>query len=271
MSAARNTVRPCSRPERYLAPGLTGRGATVKPLTGRGLGPKLPAALAPARHRRGACVVDGCLAAPAAGVAGSPSRALLRTWSCLVAPRNEFSRTITVEPWPERGIAVDWSADPVERRALAQRFDLIDVASLRGYGRLARNGDELHFEGRLEAEVVQACVASLEPVAATIAVPVIRRYQRVEGVAVIEDHADIDLDDEEAIEPLRGREIDLGEALAEQLGLALDPYPRAAKADDLIAPHLGGHVDSEPTEMPQRSVESPFAALRQLHAKRADR
>lgn len=270
MSAAHDIVLLGLRPETNPAPGLTGGAAKVKPLTGRGLGPKLPAALAPADHRRGVCVVDRCLAVPATGVAGSPSRALLRTWSCLVAPRNEFSRIITVEPWPERGIAVDWSADPAERQALAERFDLIDVASLRGYGRLARNDDELHFEGRLEAEVVQACVVSLEPVAASISVPVMRRYQRVEGVAAIEEHTAIDLDDDEDVEPLHGREIDLGEAMAEQLGLALDPYPRAAQADELVAPHLGSDVGSEPAEAPQRP-ESPFAALRQLHAKRADR
>ncbi len=267
MASDRDSAPPHSHRKSVLVPGLSGPAATGKPLTGRGLGPKLPAALAPACHW-GARAVDGCVAVPAVGVADGSSRALLRTWSCLVAPRNEFSRMITIEPWPEAGVAVDWSADLAERRALAQRFDLIDVTSLRGYGRLTcSDGDEFRFEGRLEAEVVQTCVVSLEPVPASIDVPVVRRYRRAEDLDAAEDDAVVELDEDEEIEPLHGREIDLGEALAEQLGLALDPYPRAANADDLAARDLGPEAGPGPSA----PSESPFAALRQLHVKRADR
>ena len=64
---------------------------------------------------------------------------------------------------------------------------------------------------------------------------------------------------------MTGRTIDLGEAMAEELALALDPYPRAADADDLVLRDLGPNI-SVGAEPP---AESPFAALRQLAEKRA--
>ena len=61
-----------------------------------------------------------------------------------------------------------------------------------------------------------------------------------------------------------GGVIDLGEAIAEELGLALDPYPRAAGAAldaDALTPHVS--VGSE------HGAGTPFAALRQLREKHA--
>ena len=71
-------------------------------------------------------------------------------------------------------------------------------------------------------------------------------------------------DDEEEVEPVIGGAIDLGEAFAEELGLALEPYPRAAGAAldaDALAPHVS--VGSE------HGASTPFAALRQLQEKHA--
>ena len=81
-------------------------------------------------------------------------------------PTNEFSRRLVVDPLPDSGIAVNVVADPAERLALARRFDLLEVRSLCGYGHLERGGGpaELVLRGWLEAEIVQSCVVSLEPV-----------------------------------------------------------------------------------------------------------
>jgi uncharacterized metal-binding protein YceD (DUF177 family) len=190
-----------------------------------------------------------------------------------VAPRNEFARPLVIEPWPDAGIAVELSADPGERRALARRFGLLELRSLRVAGRLERGDDrqELWFQGWLEAEVVQACVVTLEPVPATIRQRVERRYRRAEpgaeaGTAsphrvwLVNEN-----EDEVEVDIVTGRTIDLGEAMAEELALALDPYPRAVDADDLVLQDLGPNI-SVGAEPP---AESPFAALRQLQEKRA--
>jgi uncharacterized metal-binding protein YceD (DUF177 family) len=177
---------------------------------------------------------------------------------------NELSRRLVLEPWPDEGVSVDVSADAAERRSLAERFDLLEVRALRGHGRLERSGAELVLRGWLEADVVQECVVSLEPVPARIRQPVERRY-RLGGAddaarARFDPHGPVVLDDDDAeVEPVIGREIDLGEAFAEELGLALEPYPRACDASALESAALGPHVSVGAEDRPS----TPFAALRQ--------
>lgn len=157
-----------------------------------------------------------------------------------LAPRTEFCREVAVEPWPRGGITVEVEADPAERRALARRFDLLELRQLRGHGRLERPAaEEICLDGWLEAELSQACVISLEPVPAAIREPVRRRYRR--DVAAAEPPA---ADDE--LEPLIGGRIDVGETFAEALGLALDPYPHAEGAAARLAAELGPDVSFSP-------------------------
>jgi hypothetical protein len=186
-----------------------------------------------------------------------------------VLPTNEFSRKVVIDPWPDAGVNVNVTADPVERQALARRFDLVEVRSLRGHGGIERfeGATELVFRGWLEAEVVQACVVSLEPVPAKIRRPIERRYRsgaaHAGALARYQPRGMVDLDDEDdEVEPLIGREIDVGEALAEELALAVDPYPRAAGAATVEAGVFSPHVS-----LGQAEPSKPFAALRRLQDK----
>ena len=182
---------------------------------------------------------------------------------------NEFSRRLAIEPWPGDGMSVDVSADPAERRSLAERFDLLEVRALRGHGRLERRGAELVLRGWLEADVVQECVVSLEPVPARLRQALERRYRLAgtsDAAGTHEPHGTVVLEADEAdVEPVIGREIDLGEVFAEELGLGLDPYPRAPGASALESGDLGPHVSVGSEDRPSE----PFAALRQLQEKRA--
>jgi hypothetical protein len=166
-------------------------------------------------------------------------------------------------------MSVDVSADAAERRALAARFELLELPVLRGNARLERRGDELVLRGWLEAEIVQECVVTLEPAPARLRQPIERRYRfggaseaaptRYEpyGRVVLEDDAD-------EVEAVIGREIDVGEAFAEELGAALDPYPRAPGAA-LDVDDLGPHVSVGQANR----LDEPFAALRRLQEKHA--
>jgi uncharacterized metal-binding protein YceD (DUF177 family) len=188
-----------------------------------------------------------------------------------VAPSNEFARPVVIEPWPEGGIAVELSADPAERRAIARRFDLLELGSLKAVGRLERRppGGEIWFEGRLEAEVIQACVVSLEPVPATIRQPIERGWRRLKGPVepgAAPARPDLWLVDDDEIEPVTGRTIDLGAAVAEELALALEPYPRAADAEALVSERLGPNISFFGAAEPP---DTPLAALAQLKDRRA--
>jgi hypothetical protein len=72
---------------------------------------------------------------------------------------------------------------------------------------------------------------------------------------------ELDVEGAEAPEPVLDGWIDLGELAAEQLGLAIDPYPR--KPDAELPAEWKAEPGAEPavTERP-----NPFAALEKLKA-----
>jgi hypothetical protein len=112
-------------------------------------------------------------------------------------------------------------------------------------------------------------VVTLEPAPAHIRQSIERRYRlggaREAAEAAYEPYGTVVLDDDAVeVEPVIGREIDVGEAFAEELGAALDPYPRAPGAA-LDAGDLGPHVSVGAAER----LDGPFAALGRLQEKHA--
>jgi uncharacterized metal-binding protein YceD (DUF177 family) len=152
---------------------------------------------------------------------------------------------------PPSGRRVDLSAEAGEREALARRFDLPGIGALSASLDLRPEpGGAIRARGTLRAEVVQSCIVTLEPVPGRVEAPVDLRLLP-DG----REPADEDPDSPDEIES-PGDVADLGEAVAEQLALALDPYPRAPGAE-LPA----GAVDpEEPDDAPARP--NPFAVLK---------
>ena len=140
--------------------------------------------------------------------------------------RPEFSRRVELARLGSHEAVYPIAAKPAERDALARRFDLLSLDRLDADVRLNRlAGGIVRVSGRLNAEVVQACVVTLEPVATRLDL----QFTVLYGPADECDDVVIDLETE-LIEPFDGDAIDIGEAVAQQLALALDPYPRAAGA-----------------------------------------
>lgn len=126
------------------------------------------------------------------------------------------------------------SATLEECLALADRFDLAALDRLEGELRLERvAGSLLHVSGRVRAELAQRCVVTLEPVPAAVDAGFERLFSR-DVPAEAQGEVEIDALAEEP-EPLPASALDLGEILAEELALALDPYPRAPGADRRLA------------------------------------
>lgn len=169
----------------------------------------------------------------------------------------EFSRTL---PWgavSRKEKREELEATEAERAALAARFGILEISSLRASLRLRQEaGGAVRVRGHLTADVVQACVVTLEPVPQHIEEPVDLRFLH-EGA---EPEDDPDGPDEILTE---GEVLELGEAIAEQLSLALDPYPRVPGAE-LELPHE--EEEDEPEEAPARP--NPFAKLAALKGKR---
>lgn len=175
-----------------------------------------------------------------------------------MTPTSEFSHIVTVEPWPADGISVDLKATDGQRRRLRERFDLVDLTLLNAKGTIAKASDGLIFDGWLEAEVVQTCVATLKPVPALVKTSFKRRYRLGETGSALPRQGEVVLDDDNAdIDLLDQDHIDVGEVIAEEFYLALDPYPRAEDADIVMA-EIQGSVDGDAVALP----DSPFAKLR---------
>lgn len=173
-----------------------------------------------------------------------------------IAP--EFSRPM---PWgsvSRKEKREELEATEAERAALASRFGILEIGTLRANLRLRLEaGGTARVRGILTADVVQACVVTLEPVPQHIEEPVDLRFLP-EGA---ESEDDPDGPDEILTE---GGALELGEAIAEQLSLALDPYPRVPGAKlelEFEAPEEEEAAEEEPPR------PNPFAKLAALKDK----
>jgi uncharacterized metal-binding protein YceD (DUF177 family) len=138
----------------------------------------------------------------------------------------ELSRPIPFERVGPRGLEVTVEASAEECAALAERMGLPAVDSLVCRFRLSQEGKtRVRADGHLKAVVVQTCVVSLENFQAEV-----EEEFRVRFVPAADIREDLDLDDDDEIAIENGI-LDIGEAAAEQLGLALDPYPRKPGAE----------------------------------------
>jgi len=144
-------------------------------------------------------------------------------------PPPEFSRIVRLDEIGDRPRTITLEADAEERAALARRFGLIALDSLSGEAAVARVAGGVHATGTLSAHAVQPCVATAEPVPARIDEPFDLRFIE-EGDLAAEEEIELSEADCDVI-GYSGASIDLGEALAQTLALALPPFPRSPNAD----------------------------------------
>jgi uncharacterized metal-binding protein YceD (DUF177 family) len=159
---------------------------------------------------------------------------------------SELHHPVSLERIGSHGLDLTIEATAAECAALAVRMKLPAVLRLSCAFHLTREGrDTVLARGVLRATVTQTCVVSLDDFDA----PVEEVFQ-VRFVPSGQETDDIDPESDDEI-PFEGNTIDLGEAAAEQLGLALDPYPRKQGVE------MPAMVDDPETH--------PFAALRRLN------
>ena len=164
----------------------------------------------------------------------------------------EFSRFIEADSVGAKPVERQISANAEERAALARRFELQAINRLEAEFNLRRAGHGvIHVKGTVQADVIQSCVVTLEPVPARIEEEFAADFAAESDRPTADE--EIDFEAADPPEPIRNGHIDLGELAAEHLSLALDPYPRAPGAQ---LPQ-----GSEPDELEERSV-NPFSILK---------
>jgi uncharacterized metal-binding protein YceD (DUF177 family) len=163
----------------------------------------------------------------------------------------EFSRPLAADSIGSQPVRRHIEADRIEREKLARRFDLSSLDRLEASLELGRHGgDVIRMKGHLIADAVQSCVVSLAPVPAHLEIDFETSYS---ALATELPEAEVAPLGEDSPEPIPDGEIDLGEAVAQQFAIALDPYPRAP----------GAYLESKGLEeqSTQAQHKGPFAAL----------
>lgn len=173
--------------------------------------------------------------------------------------RAPFSYRVNVGHISANPVRVRLEADAKERAALAELWKVTTVGSLTADLQIGRwKKDGVRIRGTVDAEIVQECVVSLEPVPSRI-------HETIDQIFVPEgsklariatDEAAqllIDPDGPDLPETFSGDSIDAGAVAAEFAALGIDPYPRKSDAALPAAVAPSEDVVKKP---------SPFAVLK---------
>lgn len=143
---------------------------------------------------------------------------------------NEFSHVIKLSEIGNHSHNIRLSADEDARSGLIKRFDLAALDKLEAEISLKHEAAGVVATGRVTADLAQYCIASNDPVPAQLDEPVNIRFI---PEPVVGGEIELEADDCDTMFH-DGQTIDLGEAVAQSLGLALDPYPRSPEAEKAL-------------------------------------
>lgn len=168
----------------------------------------------------------------------------------------EFSRPHRLDQIGAGETNVTVEADESERAALARRFDLVALDRLAASFELRRDAVGVCASGHLSAAVTQSCGVTGEPLPARIEEDFAVRF--LPEPTEDESHDEVELAEEDLDTVFyTGSALDLGEAAAETLALALDPFPRSPNAAEVL--RQAGVISEEEA--------GPFGALAALKDK----
>lgn len=171
----------------------------------------------------------------------------------------EFSHIISLAALKLNKSPLNISANPQECDLLAVRFDLPAIHSLSA--QIILSTDPIMMRGKIMANIEQICVASGEILAVNISEDI--RIKFIEPPKIDPNDSEIALEDEDCDTMFHnGRDIDIGEAVAQSLYLAIDPFPRAYNAQEIL--QQAGVISEEEMAQKisdQKRKESPFSAL----------
>ncbi|WP_159755470.1 YceD family protein [Sphingomonas sp. 8AM] len=168
----------------------------------------------------------------------------------------EFSRVERLDTigGEERQVTIEANAN--EREALARRFGLVALDRLAATFAIRRDAAAVVARGRVSASVVQSCTVTAVPLTARVEEDVALRFVQPSGGTGGDDEIELSGEALDTIE-IEGGGVDLGEAAAETMALALDPFPRSPDAAAVL--RQAGVLSEEEA--------GAFGALKELKAK----
>lgn len=165
--------------------------------------------------------------------------------------QSEFSHIVKLHQITGRPVVLE--PTKAEMAALAVRFGLGAVHRLKAEVTLVAEGAMVTANGRLLADVLQNCAVSGEEFPVHIDETLAFRFVPETSMPKQEE---VELQAEDCDEIFySGESFDLGEAVAQGLGLAIDPFARGPNADTVR--QQAGILDED-------TPSGPFAALAAL-------
>ena len=176
-----------------------------------------------------------------------------------------FARPFDLGTVRDRAVEVSLAPGGAERVAIAHWLGIESVDALKAVIQLSRaDADEYAYDGRFEADVVQACVITLEPVPSHISGEIHRKFRvlprpstrrrkaAIEPPPAIPAVIDLSVAEDDSPELVDHPVLDLAAPLLEELSLSLDPYPKTP----------GAAFEAPPA--PLAPADNPFAVLEKL-------
>ena len=174
----------------------------------------------------------------------------------MIQEKNEFSYPVEVARIPTTAMKIELEASEKERAALAKRFGIPSVNSLKASVVLkALGGGRVRVTGSFDADVTELCVVSLDPFDERVRDSFSVLYSTGnEELSLKTNEIDFDADEKEEKDVIENGRIDVGELVAEYLSLALDPFPKRPGVE------FSAYFEED-------KAENPFSVLEKLKTK----
>lgn len=160
-------------------------------------------------------------------------------------------QTLDIRKIPDTGLEFILTATSEECSKLSERFEVPKIKSLRVNGRI-KGGDILKFSGEIKAKVVRKCVISMDLFEIHMDAFFKEFFSESGTDFMSEQNFNLDMEDETSVDLVRDGKLNIGEVVAEQFGLNLDPFPKKS----------GEYFEYVETEGAEKA--NPFAVLKGL-------
>lgn len=164
--------------------------------------------------------------------------------------KSNVFQILDVSKIPLKGLTFELSATPKELKTLTVRFELPEVKSFKVRGSITGT-HILKVQADLEAEITQTCVVTLKGFKTNLQTHFEELFS--EKGTDFEAEQDFDIDMEEDVSDIiKNGKLNIGEIIAQQFGLALDPFPRST--DETFE-----YIEENPGQK-----QNPFSGLKDL-------
>ena len=171
---------------------------------------------------------------------------------------NELIRLVKPRALPAGTMEIE--ATPEERAALAERFGVTAIHSLTARADFEQKDGAILATGTLEAEIEQPCAVTRDDFTYSVAEPFSLNFVPAGRMGEYEEDAEFELTEEDLDEiEYDGETFDLGEAIAQELGLSIDPYREGPGADEA---REDAGIESDEDRQPSGPLAEALAALK---------